>query len=108
MISRDLLHKTLQIASLICLAALSLLYPVIEMLDRWDAPGPSSDSEIEIIFLLTFVALIFVFHQLFKHAFSYASNALLFLCVCREPFWGKYLSRFLLVFTVSPPLLLRI
>ncbi len=59
-----MLKKMLPIASLISLAALSLLYPFIEMLDRWDTPGPSTDSEIEIIVLLTFLGLIFVLRHI--------------------------------------------
>lgn len=45
------LGKAFKIVSLACLAGLCLLYPFIELLDRWDAPGPSSDSEIQIIVL---------------------------------------------------------
>jgi hypothetical protein len=46
------------------LAALSALYPLIEFLDRWDAPGPSSDSEIQLIAVLTLVGLVFVLAHL--------------------------------------------
>jgi len=41
-----------------------LFYPVIEALDRWDAPGPFSDSEIQIIAVLTLVGAMFVLARL--------------------------------------------
>jgi formate hydrogenlyase subunit 3/multisubunit Na+/H+ antiporter MnhD subunit len=58
------LGKAFKIASLACLVGLSLLYPFIELLDRWDAPGPSSDSEIQIIVLLTFVGIMILMGHL--------------------------------------------
>ena len=99
----------LPIASLISLAALSLLYPFIEMLDRWDAPGPSTDSEIEIIVLPTFIGLIFVLRHIL------AKLTLLPLGrVSRSSY--SYAQAFAAVFfptlnsevTAIPPLLLRI
>ena len=66
------LDKTFQLASLTCLVGMLLLYPVIELLDRWDAPGPSSDSELQIILLLTFAGLMF----LLKHILTFAAFVL--------------------------------
>jgi hypothetical protein len=57
-------RRILQVASLVGLIGLSLLYPVIESFDRWDAPGPSSDSELQIIVLLTFVGIVFALGHL--------------------------------------------
>ena len=57
-------RRVLQIASLAGLIGLSLLYPIIESFDRWDAPGPSSDSELQIIVLLTFVGIVFALGHL--------------------------------------------
>jgi len=58
-------RRILQVASLVGLIGLSLLYPIIESFDRWDAPGPSSDSELQIIVLLTFVGIVFALGHLF-------------------------------------------
>ncbi len=104
-----LLKKMLPLAVLISLAALSLLYHFIEMLDRWDAPGPSTDSEIEIIVLLTFIGLIFVLrHLLAKLSLPTQSS------VCRssysriKSFAGEFLPTLNSEVTAIPPLLLRI
>lgn len=43
---------------------MSLLYPLLESLDPWDSPEPSSDAEIQIIFLLTFAGIMFVLGRL--------------------------------------------
>lgn len=58
------MRRILTVASLICLASLAVFYPVIEGLDRWDAPGPFSDSEIQIIAVLTLVGAMFVLARL--------------------------------------------
>jgi hypothetical protein len=58
------LRKGLQLASLAGLIALSLLYPLIESMDRWDAPGPASDTEIQVIAVLTLAGTMFVLAQL--------------------------------------------
>ena len=47
-----------------CLTGLSLLYPLLESLDPWDSPEPSSDAEIQFIALLTFVGAMFVLAHL--------------------------------------------
>lgn len=57
-------RRTLTLVSLICLATLAVFYPAIEALDRWDAPGPFSDSEIQIIAVLTLVGAMFVLARL--------------------------------------------
>ncbi len=56
-------RKTFQIVVLVCLVAFALAYPAIESLDHWDAPSPSSDSELEVICVLTFVGAIFLLRQ---------------------------------------------
>jgi hypothetical protein len=57
-------RRVLQLASLTCLAGLSLFYPLIESWDRWDSPEPSTDAEIQFIALLTFVGVMFVLAHL--------------------------------------------
>ena len=58
--SSGVFRKSLQVVSLGCLIGLSLLYPFVESIDRWDGPGPASDTEIQIIVLLTFAGSVFV------------------------------------------------
>ena len=58
------MRRILQVASLAGLIGLSLRYPIIESFDRWDAPGPSSDSELQTIVLLTFVGIVFALGHL--------------------------------------------
>jgi len=103
------LRKAFQVASLACLIALSLLYPIIESLDRWDAPGPSSDSEITIIVLLTFVGMVFVLgHVLTSSALSVSTDALPYLCSGGgAPIHAHFFALYPRV-TASPPLSLRI
>lgn len=63
----------------ICLAALAVFYPLIEGLDHWDAPGPFSDSEIQIIAVLTLVGVMFVLARLLVAlVLSFLERALLF------------------------------
>ena len=99
----------LQIARLICLVGLSLLYPVIEMLDRWDTPGPSTDSEIEIIVLLTFLALIFVLRNVLAKS-TWPCQMSVFRSVHSPTmsFAEKLLSTLSSDDPAIPPLLLRI
>ena len=103
------LRKGFQIVSLVCLVGLSLLYPIIELLDRWDAPGPSSDSEIQIIVLLAFVGLVFLLGR------RLASLAALVFAAIITDLWSRTDKPIhTLVFTLptpltaSPPLPLRI
>ena len=69
--------KAFKIASVVCLLSLSLLYPLIEWLDHWDAPGPSSDSEIQIIALLTLVGIVFLVGDFFTSLSSVSMLAAL-------------------------------
>ena len=104
-----MLKRMLPIASLISLAALSLLYPIIEMLDRWDTPGPSTDSEIEIIVVLTFIALIFVLrHVLAKLSLPTLGSVSRSSYSRIQSFAGKFLPTLNSEVTAIPPLLLRI
>ena len=78
------------------------------MLDRWDVPGPSTDSELEIIAFLTFLALIFVLrHILAKSASLNLVSGFRFLLSRGESFPKMFSTRILEV-TLPPPLLLRI
>ena len=102
-------RKFFQIASLIFLAGLSLLYPLIEWLDRWDAPGPSSDSEIQIVALLTLVALIFVLRYLHAGSVVFVlANVLLSLYSRTKALCVLDISSFHPRIAASPPLTLRI
>ena len=49
---------------LVCLVAFALAYPLIESLDRWDAPGPASDSELETIGVLALAGIICLMTEL--------------------------------------------
>jgi hypothetical protein len=55
-----MLRKYFQVGVLVCLASVAVLYPAIESMDRWDGPGPASDSEIFIIAAFTLVGMILV------------------------------------------------
>lgn len=58
------IRRVTQLGSLVFLAGISLLYPLIESLDGFDSPVPASDLEIQLIALLTFVGLMFVLGHL--------------------------------------------
>ena len=78
------------------------------MLDRWDAPGPSTDSELEIIAFLTFLALMFVLrHTLVKSASLNLVSGFRSLLSRGESFPKMFSTRIFEV-TFPPPLLLRI
>lgn len=53
-------RRIFQVGVLVCLASVAFSYPAIESLDRWDGPGPDSDSEIYIIALFTVLGISFV------------------------------------------------
>lgn len=59
-----MIRRITQLGSLVFLAGISLLYPLIESLDGFDSPVPASDLEIQLIALLTFVGLMFVLGHL--------------------------------------------
>lgn len=100
-------RKTLQIVVLLSLVALVLAYPVIECRDYWDAPGPTSDSELQFIGVLTlagaFVLLTQVLTILSVSTSPYALPGLFF-----QTFWKKHILVFSPHLTASPPLSLRI
>ena len=56
-------RKAFLVAVLVCLVALVAAYPAIESVDHWDAPGPTSDSELQYIGILTVVGAIALFTQ---------------------------------------------
>ena len=99
--------KAFKIVSLACLVGLSLLYPLIELLDYWDGPGPSVDSELQIILLLTVVGIVFLLGHLVD-----ASLIALLLMVVAGFHTDKPIGRFVLtlhpIVMTSPPLPLRI
>jgi len=89
------------------LVALVLAYPVIESLDQWDAPGPASDSEIQVIGLLAFACLLFLLAQLVLGLAAPASEhgfPDLWLPVVQK----KYVRVLSSSLTASPPIALRI
>ena len=104
------MRRILTVATLTCLATLAVFYPVIEGLDRWDAPGPSSDSEIQIIALLTLVGVVFVLARLLLTlVLSFLGSA--FLSLIRSPARNSsevIIFRFAPLENASPPLILRI
>ena len=57
-------RKAFLIAVLACLVGLVIAYPAIEFVDHWDAPGPTSDSELQYIGVLTVVGSVALFAQL--------------------------------------------
>lgn len=100
----------LQLGSLICLTGLCLFYPLIETLDPWDSPEPSSDAEIQFIALLTFVCLMFVLaHLLATVAISFVLMQLIQYLRQRASAAFELFDRtFEPLLTASPPLPLRI
>lgn len=99
-------RKTLQIVVLVCLVAFVLAYPVLEVRDHWDAPGPASDTELEFIGVLTFAGAIFLLTQLLtKLAVVILPRTLPSLCFYKL---RKHILGFSLRLTASPPLPLRI
>jgi hypothetical protein len=92
---------------LICLVALIVAYPAIESVDRWDAPGPTSDSELQYIGVLTVVGAIALFTQLLvvvaQTLFAHVHPDL-----HPHPPGDKPVFSFVSQLTASPPLPLRI
>lgn len=100
-------RKPFLIAVLVCLVALVVAYPAIESVDHWDAPGPTSDSELQYIGVLTVVGAI----ALFTHLLTLV--ALLLLSHVRpnlrlHPPADKHVFAFFSRVTASPPIPLRI
>lgn len=103
------MRRILTIASLICLTVFAVLYPVIEGLDRWDGPGPFSDSEIQIIAVLTLVGVMFVLARLLVTCvLACLEHVLLYLSTSFRQSIDASFSRFVPLGNVSPPLILRI
>ena len=106
---KSVVRRILTVANLLILSAFSVLYPLIEGLDQWDSPSPSSDSEIQIIALLTLVGMIFVLARLLVTLIlSFREFVLLHLR--RSP--GNSVEfavfQFVSLRNASPPLTLRI
>jgi hypothetical protein len=103
-------RRLLQIVSLISLTGLCLLYPVLESLDPWDSKEPSSDAEIQLIAVLTFVGIMFLLAHLL--AALAASSVLMLAChdLCRRSMVAflAFDFTFIPAVTASPPLPLRI
>lgn len=59
-----MIRRVIQLSSLVFLAGISLLYPLLESMDPWDSPEPSSDAEIQLIALFTFICIMFVLAHL--------------------------------------------
>ena len=100
-------RKILQIVVLVCLVAFALAYPVIEALDRWDAPTPASDSELQAIVVLTFAGAIFLLTQMLAALpLSIATQASIGSCI--RALRKKHIVLFSPDLTASPPVALRI
>ena len=103
------MSRILTVASLISLATLAVFYPVIEGLDRWDGPGPFSDSEIQIIAVLTLVGVMFVLARLLVAlVLTFLEHVLLYLTRSSRNSIELSCSRFAPLGNTSPPLILRI
>jgi hypothetical protein len=100
-------RKAFLIAVLVCLVALVAAYPLIESVDHWDAPGPTSDSELQYIGVLTMVGAI----ALFTHLLAVVAQTL-FAHVHPDlrpyPPGDKPVFSSVSQLTASPPLPLRI
>src|SRR5690349_16429343 len=100
-------RRTLQIVVLVSLVAFAFAYPLIESLDRWDAAGPASDSELQAIGVLALAGVTCLLTQLLAFLAGAASIQLLpglyFHVLLKE-----HVLRFLLNLTASPPRVLRI
>ena len=103
------LNKAFQIASLTSLVGLSLFYLLIESLDRWDGPGPPSDSELQVIVILTFVGIVILLAHLCS---SLVVSILAAVLPALQSRTYKPIHTLVFTFhptvTVSPPLSLRI
>ena len=100
------MRRILTVASLTCLASLAVFYPVIEGLDRWDAPGPFSDSEIQIIAVLTLVGAMFVLARLLvAFVLSFLERVLLYLSRASRKSVSASIFRFVHPCDASPPLI---
>lgn len=82
-----------------CLAVLSLLYPLLESLDPWDSPEPSTDAEIQLIFLFTFAGIMFVL----AHLLASLSVSLVFMQVMRYLRQRMRVRRAAFDFALAPP-----
>lgn len=100
-------RQTLQIVVLVCLVAFALAYPVIEALDRWDAPTPASDSELQAIVVLTFAGAIFLLTQMLA-ALPVSSATQASIGSCIRALRRKHIVLFSPDLTASPPVALRI
>lgn len=99
-------RKTLQLVVLLCLIAFVLAYPVIEARDHWDQPGPASDTELELIAVLTFAGAVFLLTQLLiVLAVAISTHVLPSLCFHKLRQHSLVYSPRL---TGSPPLPLRV
>jgi hypothetical protein len=103
------LNKSFQTASLTSLVGLSLFYPLIESLDRWDGPGPPSDSELQVIVILTFVGIVILLAHLCSSLVVSVLSAILPALQSRthKPIHTLVFTFYPTV-TGSPPLSLRI
>ena len=95
---------------LLCLVALAMLYPMIEALDHRDMATPAADSEIQIIAILTFLGMLFIFGKVLARLAALLTKALLAFLRSAMSVQGQsehYASVGPIV-AASPPLPLRI
>jgi len=100
-------RKTLQIVVLVCLVAFALAYPLIESLDHWDAAGPASDSELEVIGVLSFAGCVFLLTRLLA-ILPGAISPQPFPSLCFHALRKKHAVPFSPDLPTSPPVALRI
>lgn len=100
------LRDVIQRVVLVCLILLAISYPLIEFLDRWDVPGATSDSELQVIALLTLLGMLFLLARMLIRL-----AGCLLLCLIRylrpDGTSGSGVFAFIPT-TVSPPIPLRI
>ncbi len=99
-------RRTLQLTVLGCLLTLAFAYPIIESVDHWDAPGPTSDSELQEIALLTFTGALFLVARLLIILAEAGTHALPDLC--HHTMTKNHFLTFWPDLTASPPIALRI
>ena len=104
-----MIRRVIQLGSLMFLAGISLLYPLLESMDPWDSPEPSSDAEIQLIALFTFICIMFVLgHVVAALAICLVMQVLRYLRSRANSAAKEHDFAFLPLLTASPPLPLRI
>jgi len=101
-------RKRLAIVILLSVVVLAFVYPLIESFDTWDAPGPDSDSEIQIIALLTLLGAVIVFSGLLTALMLVPTQLSARASLPVSPFTDERSFWLRAHTSTSPPLLLRV